>query len=75
MRPTLHKLALAVLALLVGLSVVGTSASAEAKESGDIRFTKGPGKGAPPPTVHGVPVTPFAPDSRSTPRRSPTSGR
>ena len=66
MRLALEKSALVLVAALMGLSVVGTSTSAEAKASDDIHFTKGPGNGAPPSTLHGIPVTPFAADTRRT---------
>ena len=66
MRRALRKSALVLVATLLGVSVIGTSTSADAKSSDDIRFTKGPGNGAPPLTLHGIPVTPFAADPRPT---------
>jgi hypothetical protein len=65
-RLALRKSTLVLVATLLGLSVIGTSTSAEAKSSDDIRFTKGPGNGSPPPTLHGIPVTTFAADTRAT---------
>lgn len=66
MRLALRKSTLVLVAVLLGLSIIGTSTSAEAKSSDDIRFTKGPGNGPPPATLHGIPVTAFAADPRPT---------
>lgn len=66
MRLALKKSALVLVAALLGLTVLGSSTSAEAKGSNDIHFTKGPGAGAPPAVLHGIPVTPFAADPRPT---------
>lgn len=53
---------LAVLVSIVGLTA--TPVSADAAQSSDVRFTSGPGTGAPPADVHGVPVVPFGDDGR-----------